>query len=81
VPRSQSQNQEPQPPSQSQLHSVAAGGSLDSLGAVEDYQPYRFGWRRIRACRTRSAPVNTADYSFLRSRVQNGLLGADDAAA
>jgi hypothetical protein len=59
----------------------ANAGSLDGLGAGDHDQPYRAGWR------PRSSvpyPFNIRQYSrllVLRSRVQDGLLGADDIAA
>jgi hypothetical protein len=75
VPESQSQDQG------SQLHSAGRRGSFDGFGAADHDQPYRFGWH------PRSSvpyPFNTRQYSrllVLRSRVRDGLLGADDAAA
>ena len=65
----------------SQVHAAGRGGTLDGFGAADHDQPYRFGWR------PRSSvpyPFNTRQYSrllVLRSRVQDGLLGADDVAA
>jgi len=76
VPQSQ-----PQCGSCSKAHAAALGGSLDGFGAADHDQHYRFGWR------PRSSvpyPFNTRQYSRLlvmRSRVQDGLLGADDVAA
>ena len=81
--QSQSQKQELPPAWQSgsQVHAAAPSGSLDGLGAADHDQPYRFGWR------PRSSvpyPFSTRQYTrllVLRSRVQDGLLGADDVAA
>jgi hypothetical protein len=75
------QKTQPQSPTSSQVSAAARGGSLDGLGAGDHDQPYRFGWR------PRSSvpyPFSTRQFSrllVLRSRVQNGLLGADDVAA
>jgi hypothetical protein len=83
VSRSQPQEHESQTqmPSSSEVSAAEKGGSLDGVGAADHDQPYRFGWR------PRSSvpyPFSTRQYSrllVLRSRVQNGLLGADDVAA
>jgi hypothetical protein len=82
VQTSQPQQPEPQPLSNMDFcQDQAHAGSLDGHGAGDHDQPYRAGWR------PRSSvpyPFNTRQYSrllVLRSRVQDGLLGADDIAA
>ena len=68
-------------PEQELVSTSARVGSRDGFGAADHDQPYRFGWRPRS---TVPYPFNTRQYSrllVLRSRVQNGLLGADDIAA
>jgi hypothetical protein len=58
---------------QPQLHS----NSRDAAGGDHD-QPYRFGWKPTANV---PYPFNTRQYArllVLRSRVQDGLFGADD---
>ncbi len=56
-------------------------GSHDGTGAADHDIPYRFGWRP----RTSAPyPFSTHQYArllVLRSRVQAGLIGADDVRA
>jgi hypothetical protein len=54
--------------------------SLDGTGAGDHDQPYRFGWRPRTSV---PFPFATREYArllLLRSRVQAGLVGADDVA-
>ena len=66
--------------SDQQLETDGIVGSHDGLGAGDNDQPYRFGRR----------PHGSAPYPFstrqyvrllvLRGRIQDGLIGSDDAA-
>ena len=73
--------QQQQPPSGAHVPGAERVGSLDGIGAADHDQPYTFGWR------PRSSvpfPFSTRQYSrllVLRSRVQDGLVGADDQAS
>jgi hypothetical protein len=53
-------------------------GSQDGTGAADHDVPYRFGWRPRSSA---PYPFSTHQYArllVLRSRVQAGLVGADD---